>query len=319
MYASPPLITPATNWFLEPLSLQDSLRRPIGTGAQYSTTSDPGTIAWMAWSGANFNAAPGAGWGCVTIEGLPSYPLQTITRRPGAGTPFTYQVRHPDNLETGPDGTDRAAIFYEQPSVAFPAGRWFESWRHDNELGPWYSSSMHVRLADDLGYSPASRGICASGISIVNTIIRQHQWLAVGGCRHALGIAVPSKPAHGSPQILSPAITWPATNTDNSGAQNTGAWPYGQRLAIVPPERGGVDPSTLPQTLYVQALYWTLVNYGAVLVDQSAGIALRCDQTVPEAMRQGLIAAWAVLHDYLRAVTNVSAADAATGGGAPRV
>lgn len=320
----PPDNPPPGDYFLTPGDPTDSLRRVIGAGAQYAAASHEEAAAWLKWSGASFNNSPGQGWSVTTVDGLPSCPLQTVTRRPGTGSPsFSFQVRHPDNLDTGPEfsggyKTDRSGIFYERPTAAHPTGRWFESWQHDNETGVWLSSSYAAREGNALSYGPtASRGICASGISIVQTIFRLHEWLAIGGCRRALGLGCPSKAAHGSPQILGPSTTWPATDIDNSGKYNLGKSPYGRRWGLLPPWLGGKTADELGLSVVGQMLYWTLLYFGAVTVDQSGGISFRCDQTIPEALRAELSRQYAKLHRWLRPILNVRSADATTGGGAP--
>lgn len=319
-------VSSTTDYYANPLGKDDAFHRPIGDAAQYAGDSHAETIAWLRYSSANLNLAPGAGWSAVWSDGALSLPLHTVTQRAGSNQTFSVPCRFPDNWDTGPERsggvlTDRSAIIYERPSATYPYGRWHEFWQLDNLTGAdtWQAMNYYVRAGDALGHGPSPRGACASGISLILGMFRGIEWNtadAVG--ETALAIACPSKASHGTYQILGPNITYPATARDNSGANNLGPCPYGRLLGIPPQSRGGPNPNTLglgAAGSIAWRLYWRLVRRGVYIVDQSDGNSFRGDQYLTTATANSIRSAIGILYRHLRPILNVASSQAVLGGG----
>lgn len=319
-------VSSRTDYYANPLDLNDAFHRPIGDTAQYAGDSHVETVAWLRYSSANLNEAPGAGWSAMWSDGAASLPLQTVKQRAGSNQTFSVQCRFPDNWNVGPERSggylaDRSALIYERPTTTYPYGRWHEFWQLGNFAGPWEAMNYYVRLGNAMGHGPSPRGASAAGISLILGMFRGSEWNATNArCEHALAIACPSKSSHGTYQILGPGIVWPATARDNSGASNLGPCPYGRLLAIPPQSRGGPNPDTLglgAAGSVAWRLYWVLVNYGIFIVDQSGGNSLRADQYVTAATASAIRSALGILYRRCRPVLNVTSAQTAKGGGNP--
>ena len=335
-HVDPPPIDPGdscvssiTDYYANPLALDDAFHRPIGDAAQYAADNHAETVAWLKYSSANLNQAPGAGWSAVWSDGDPAVlPLHTVTQRAGSNQTFSVPCRFPANWDTGLEKsggylTDRSAVIYERPSATYPFGRWHEFWQLDNLAGPdtWQAMNYYVRAGNALGHTPSPRGACASGISLILGMFRGSEWnTADAVCEHALAIACPSKKSQGTYQILGPGIVWPATSRDNSGANNLGPCPYGRLLGIPPQSRGGPDPNTLglgAAGSIAWRLYWVFVKRGVYIVDQSGGNSFRADQYLTTAAANAIRSAIGILYKRLRPILNVSSSQAALGGGNP--
>ncbi len=171
-----------------------------------------------------------------------------------------------------PGHSSDAILSVYQPSTH---SAW-EFWRTAQKDGSWYAcwgGKIDTRTTN--GVFPFPYGETASGISNLATEITEND-IATGAIRHAVGMVVLGDSCDWSGTSVHGGL-FPANRTDCG--YKTPGWPAEGQWFRFPP--GLAMPPRL--TPFAQMVFRAIQTYGAVVVDQSAAVAVLADQ--PSAWR----------------------------------
>jgi hypothetical protein len=253
---------------------------PIGSGAQFTSTSDARTQSLLdnrstPWINASqFSQA--------IFQASVTDPWATFRR---AG--------HPDVSYQVPNGVRPANGSDAQLDIVDPTGHFVdESWATTG-ANPTWSTGYHVRN-DLYGPGVGAGGVRAYGGSAIGGLIRSWEAQA-GSISHALAIGIDGFQ-------LKRGFVWPATAEDGDAASSyAGGTPMGT-LAAIP---SNVNLNSLGLSPGGLVLARALQNYGAYVVDRSGCVCLYAEPGLENApsladMRHDFTA----LRGLLRVVSN---------------
>ena len=296
----------AGDLWANPYDATDPFHLSVGSSASFAGAGHAETIAWNSIRGCAINSSPGAGGGCVTHKSVSSQTPTTITWDGSGGVcDLPQTVKIPPDWNTGPNGTNQLAVVFDPEQ-----NLWREFYGLRKVSGLWKAHSGWKRAANGLGYDNGNynRGVTASGISIVLTLIRAAQW---NGhiCQQALGISL-------DPTCLGSTYVYPGSTTDG-GSSGNGVL-YGRRLSVPSPTAGGPSPSLFGSTgSFLRNMYDWAVNYGLHVVGQgSNNVMIAADDissTIRNSFSDGMYALW----PYFKPILNFTNAQTCVGGGTP--
>lgn len=303
--------TASKDLFVNPFNKDSAHHRPIGTGAQYASDSDPTTIALRRAGFNNINSDNG--WGLNIYRATASDPVKTVTNAgPYNGGIFPVTLHIPGNVQNG-NVADSVVVIYDEPTKT---AHEFFYWRWNN--GKPTAAIHRVYSATSKGHTQpggAIVGTSASGMSTAFGILRGAEFNTPGiKIQHALQMAVDARGSCG--MMLGQKIVWPASSKDGfcSKAGNcTGPLSYGSLLAIPP----GVNVTKLGLSEPGARLAQALKEYGVYVVDNSQCPIMRADQYLNNSVRSKLITDMRKLYPLLRQIKNNVPGQIASGGGTP--
>ncbi len=306
--------------FLNPFSKNSAHHRPIGTGAQYASSSHAATRDWLKAGSLAINV--GGPWGVDAVRVASSDPVHRVTGKSnGIGLPAS--VRLPrggliTNIQYSSIGSyDGVAVIYDQTS-----GTAHEMFQYDWNGGRPLASIHKTWNIRGLGHGTASGqrlGTSASGVAMLFGILRGYEINTAGHeIGHALQIGLPAFP--NCKMMLSKQVVLPATARDafaSNAGYNTGNIPYGALMAL--PRNININSLGLSEP--GRRLARALQNYGAYVVDNAGcgGGAIRADQDVKSQIRNQLSGDIPKIYKHMRMVLNNSnvLGTAVAGGGQP--
>lgn len=290
--------------FLNPFTNNSAHHRPIGTGAEYASSSHPATRDWL--KARSFTVNHGSGpFGLNMTTASSGDPVLTVGVRPGTpGSQLPANVRFPrGGLHIDyPGGRDGNVAIFDRQSNRFQHIRNY-GWNN----GRPYGSQYRVYDARSLGHGTSIGrrvGTSASGVASPFGILRGFEVGSPGyKIEHALQIVLPRLP--GCNIMLSRDIILPATSRDGSAgsaANNTGNIPYGGLLALPP----SVNINGLGLSEPGRRLAEAIRNYGIYAVDGGGCTqgAIRADQTLSSQVVSQLKNDIPKIYPHIRLVLN---------------
>jgi hypothetical protein len=290
--------------FLNPFNSDSAHHRPIGTGADYASSSHPATRDWLKASkfGINSGDTP---WGLYVVEAESNDPVLKVNARSGTnGSRLPANVRFPKGgVDVHfPNGKDGNIAIYDRGGNSFQHLREY-SWGNGKPVAGQFRDYDPRGLGH--GRKMGERiGTSASGVAAPFGILRGHEINVPGHkIEHALQMVVPARA--GCAVMLSKDIKLPATSRDGFASDpknNTGNIPYGGLMALPP----NVDIGKLGLSEPGRRLAEGIRNYGIYVVDNGgcgAG-ALRADQNINSQVMSQLARDIPKIYPYIRMVLN---------------
>lgn len=334
------------DWARNPFIAASAHHRPIGSGAVFAGTGTPAATAWETVKG--FNVNRGSPYGRMVYSVDASSPRVTIARNPthedpylnvpasniaypAAGVQFAGHTDNNDSVvvfihkstgehcefrECGPGGTLRTA------SNPMLAGSFRRSWARQNgnpDVGVTSGLGHGLALNDRVGHS-------AAGVAAAFGVIQGWELTSAGPIGHVLQFLAPGRPDNaktaGCDQIVSRLRVLPATNVDGyitSPGSGLGPIPYGAVISL--PHGFDLGIFSGLNTLQMK-IVMAVLNYGLVLVDTGAAVAVRVAHDITDAQVTQIRGALNAMRPHLRLITNCAWDPTdrrkPTGGGTPR-
>jgi hypothetical protein len=314
--------------FLNPFNKRSAHHRPIGSGAQYASSSHGVTKSWL--KAKTFSVNVGAPWGVSVADTTTVDPFKNIGGRSVGGervSGLPVRIRLPKNgfqTRTGlspSGGTDGVAVIFDRVTGQPHQLRQY-NWNGGSPTAGQYKSwdikglGHGTRMGERLGTS-------ASGVAALFGVLRGHEINKAGHkVEHALQIALPRKhvPRSKCNIMLSREIMLPAVSRDGSAGradQNTGNIPYGALMALPP----SINVASLGLSEPGRRLAEAIQDYGIYVVDGGGcpNGAIRADQHVNSGTLAALKRDIPKIYRHVRMVLNNNVLGSSTaGGGAPR-
>jgi hypothetical protein len=270
---------------LWPFSVTSPFNTPIGTGAQFSTDTDPRTQT-LRWQSGYINAAQ---WSQPIYIASPNDPFTTVS-----GTTFRIPPGAKPSLPQGGD---------QNLHIIDPTRRWVDEMWLASGSGTNWTAGYHVRN-DLTGPGVGGRGVRAAGVSAIGGLIRTWE-LQAGVIRHALAMALPRSANR-------VGYIWPATSEDYDAA-----WTYGGNIPLgtlvaIPPTVNINNLGLSPQGLVIAR---ALQQFGAYNLDSAGGLVFYAEPD-SEALLGPARADLAKIIPHLRVVLN-NTPTTPGGGGTP--
>ena len=314
--------------FVNPFNKKSAHHRPIGSGAQFASSTHAATKSWLRAS--TFSVNVGGPWGVSVAEATAADPFKTVTGRAVGGERvkgLPVRIRVPKNgFQTrtglGPSGsTDGVAVIFDRVAGQPHQLRQY-AWNGGSPTAGQYKSwdikglGHGTRMGERLGTS-------ASGVAALFGVLRGHEINKAGHkIQHALQIALPGKhnPGAKCSIMLSRNIVLPAVSRDSSAGRadrNTGNIPYGALMALPP----SVNVASLGLSEPGRRLAEAIQDYGIYVVDTGGcgSGAIRADQHVNSGTLAALKRDIPKIYRHVRMVLNNNVLGSPTaGGGTPR-
>lgn len=308
--------------FLNPFNKASAHHRPIGTGANYTSTTSAATVAWR--KAAHFNINVGAPFGVHMVVTGPRDPIRAIGAKAACDKVLNLPaaVRLPaggliTTIRTNANGCPDGDIIVHDGTTG--VGHHLRQYNHNNGN----PTAGQYRTVDVRGLGHGTRpghrvGSYATGIAAPFGLLRGQEINTPGSpIRHALQMVMPRKP--GCKIMLSRTVVLPATSGDRNASSpgyNTGSIPYGGLLALPPT----VNLNTLGLSEPGRRLADAIRNYGIYVVDGGgcAAGAIRSDQTVSSSVLSQLRKDIRKIYPHIRLVLNNNVLGSpVAGGGTP--
>lgn len=305
--------TTKNDLFLNPFNRNSAHHRPIGTGAQYASDTDPTTQNWLSFSSHSIGLNVGAPWGVSVANTTASDGMKTINPGPALCDKvvgFPVSIRFPNaGFDTkvvinGSGCTDGVTVIYDGVAQKPNQIRQY-NWNNGNPVGGQYKTWDIKGLGH--GVRPGDRiGTSASGVAALFGLLRGDEINDPSKkVEHALQMVLPRKGG----DLLANAFVLPAVGGDGSMSQNTGKIPYGALFAL--PKSVNID--SLGLTPRGKRIAEAIQNYGIYAVDGSSTVAIRADQFVQNT--QELKDAMHAIYPLMRMITNNDVLNSPTAGG----
>jgi len=306
--------------FNNPYSWVSAHHRPMGTDAEYASSSHAMSVAFRAVNTGNINCDNG--WGTNVYVNSSSDPLRDVTWNgvgTGGGLPLI-NIRTPfmRNPESGSETTDSQIILYN----AAGDGLFYEFYRWQWNNGAPKASFVTKWDGRGPGHENGKwMGTSTSGITGLVGLNRGHELNPINPApiQHVMQCA---RQSIASPQQMGKGIVWPASFRDGFCSQAqycTGAIPYGQLFAI--PTDTDINQLRTPGGVLFNARQKAVAaqtrDYGVYCIDNGDGAPTRCDQYLNAAARIDLKNALLTLFPLCVAILNSVEGQIASGGGFP--
>lgn len=262
---SPTSTTTCRNAWKWPCSAESVWNMPIGSGAQYSSETDPRVVSLRKHGGGSLNTTS---WGVavyktnttdpdVTLLPSSSYSSyvwngKNIVIKGQAGMQLPAATGKAYDLDDGfinivqpDDQTDYETSFAEKPSATATTIK----------TGPVYKWDIRASCRAENGFN----GGYMAGPTIAG-LIRTWEMEGTNEVRHSLIIALCA-------DQLKRGYIWPATFEDNLSIPYSGAVPIGTTLAIPP----SVNIESLGLNQYGKKIGYALQRYGGIVSLQGCG------------------------------------------------
>lgn len=305
------------NLMRNPFNHLSAHHRPIGTGAVYSSSSDPRIVMLGRINGGTLNGNNHSGNNVFMNSA--SDPLKTITHNPsdpGAGYgPLPITVRTPmirNPYPTGDESTgDRVVTLFDTTQNPWMILEFYKFMWNNGDPMTYGLRTYPANGSNNCTIGGPRFGNSASGLNCI--------WGEVRGAEIASG-----KPFYHTQQLTlqhtpfdawALKVVWPAGHTDKiTDWKFDGPIAYGQLFAIPPDTPRPAGLSDLGNRLFNQ-----FRDYGIRSIDGGPTWRVRCDQDTTTAMKEEYNAQFdpGPLKGLLRVVLNDAENQTASGGGSP--
>ena len=262
---------------------------PIGSGATYTSSSDPATASIL-----NTTYGPGINhdnWSHPIDFATNSDPLCTVTE--DGGRQIIYRI--PSSATPDPQGDAHMHVISPDGLTVY------EQWLMARTSSTTFSCGYEVTTS--LYSDGLNGGVRAYGGSAIGGLIRKHE-IANRHIPHPIAFAIQGAQ-------LKQGWVWPASTEDGDSASSyTGQAPMGTLVAIPP----AVDITTLGLNADALALARAFQDYGGYVTDRGGGFTCYVENGADGTRVGNMSAGLATIRAQVRRVSNNTAGNVGGGG-----